>query len=141
MPTIPTTEELLKHAKKERDLVLAWLGSLDEFIRNLERFLGVRRGAEQVSIEEVTPPGLGESQRFRDKSSVTAAKLVLRDFGRPMHLKDIVTAILKGGYERQTDPHKLYSTLFTNLKRRPETFKKVDGKRGVFGLVEWATKK
>jgi len=54
-----------------------------------------------------------------------------------MHLKDIVTAILRGGYDKQTNRAKLYSNLYTTMSRRKASvFKKIEGKPAMFGLVE-----
>jgi len=138
MAELPTAEELLKHAREERELVSKWLKSLDEFVRYLESFLGMAKVPRQITMEESVVP---ESQRFRGKSAIVAAETVLRERGRAMHMKDIVKAILDGGYDKQLDPHKLYSSLFTNLRRRHEVFRKAERKPATFALAESPEKK
>lgn len=76
------------------------------------------------------------SGRFRDTSAAKAAAVVLRERGRPMHIKHIVRAILDGGYP--STPRKVRSTLSTNMHRQPDTFWKV--RRATFGLAEWQRK-
>jgi len=141
MTTLPTAQELLKHARKERELLRTWLASMDDFIRNLERFLGMRHTAEQVTMENIASQSPATSLRFKGATSVAAAEIILRENGAPMHLDDIIDAILKGGYEKQRDQKKLYFTLFANLARKAKVFAKVPEKPATFGLVEWSQKR
>lgn len=73
--------------------------------------------------------------RFSKLSAAKAAVIVLREHGKPMHIKQLIRAVLAGGYP--STPRKVRSTLSTNMHRQPGLFEKVG--RATFGLTEWHT--
>lgn len=78
---------------------------------------------------------VAETVVLNECSSTEAAVTVLRTAGKPLHLKQIIARMERGGYPVR-DREQLYGTLYTNMKRKPGVFQKV--KPASFGLVEWS---
>ena len=74
--------------------------------------------------------------KYDGMSAPVAAETVLREHGKPLHLRKIIDKMYNGGYSEQPDPKKLYNNLYTTMKlRKKKVFKMV--KPAVFALVEW----
>lgn len=132
MPNIPTVKDVLVIAKKERERLRGELTKLEATIQYLESVLEI----EPSSMTEASSPGQPETKVFKGISAPKAAERVLREHGRPMHLKKIIEKMISGGFDGQTDTKKLYSNLYTTInKRKPGVFKKV--KKATFALKEW----
>jgi hypothetical protein len=127
-------DELLAIAKKKRAELKQELKMLNESIAHLEKLLS----PQQLTIPDTLP----KTMRFRNKTAIEAAEAVLREHGSPMHLNEIVSAVIDGGYEKHTNKYKLYSNLFPALsRRRKDLFAKIEGVPATFGLVEWEKEK
>jgi len=70
--------------------------------------------------------------QFAELSGASAAEVILRDAGKPLHIKAIVQEMISRGF-RQKDPKKLYATLYSNMIRQKKRFKAFG--EGRFGLV------
>jgi hypothetical protein len=143
MKPIPSVQQILQEAKNEREDLCARLERINDRLRVIdgaieyfEDILQKIDGAESAGVARVV---VSESARFKGKTAVSAAETVLREYGKPMHMDYIVREVLKGGYDAQRDPKRLYSNLFTTLSRRAkkqDVFTK--GKKpATFGLLEW----
>ncbi|MCE5272406.1 winged helix-turn-helix domain-containing protein [bacterium] len=97
---------------------------------------------EQSTIETpFTSANQVPSQKYKNIPMIQAAEKVLRENGKPMHMKDIIQGILDGGYEQQKDPKRIYQSLYSTMsKRKPEVFYKIKNKQATFGLSEWKEK-
>ena len=141
---------VLADAKREYDELLARRKEIDERGKEIDERMQMIEGAIRY-LEELMhkneprlesprwKSAVAETERFKGKSAVQAAEIVLKDNGKPMHMNLIVEQVLKGGYDGQKNPKKVYSNLFTTLSRKAESGKVfVKGKKpATFGLLEW----
>lgn len=130
MSSKSSIEELLALARKRRAELKRELEMLDDSISHLQGLLAPK----QLTIPQVA---VVKSQRFKNSTAVKSAEIVLQEHGKPMHLNNIITAIIEGGHI-QKDKNKLYQNLYSAMTRkRIDIFKRTKDKRATFGLREW----
>jgi len=139
MPAPNSIEETLALVKRERNELRQEchkkLRMLNETISTLEGLLKKAESSRQLELGEAISV---DSRRFEGKSALEAAETVLREHGKPLTLKAIVRVILQGGFNKYTEPRKLYVNLYPTLaSRHPDKFRRVEGERATFALVEW----
>ena len=125
----------LDSARKEREKHLEEIRRLDIFIQVAERLFDSMAHGEQGELEGMVAESSEKhnSERFKGKSMAEAAEIILREHGRPLHVKAMLQLIANGGY-----PKPKYVSLYPTLKRRPAFYKAGEAK---FGLTEWKEKK
>ncbi len=102
-----------------------------EVVRDLEktesRLNGASksRGAADLSDDEAAT--------FTALSGPGAAEVVIRQAGKPLHMKDIMSRMKAMGYQI-TNEGKFYGNLFTAMSRQPDRFKRVG--KGVWTLKD-----
>ncbi len=107
--------ELIEHYKKERERI-------NGVIMNLEAAAAAEQGASSPGVKR--------------KTILEMAEIVLREHGKPMHVKAMVERI-----QQQFDFHVKATSLGTMLYRcaveRKKTFVKENGDNNTYGLKEW----
>ncbi len=126
----------LAQATAERNELLNRVEKLNTVIEYLQKFGGRAKPAASTLASALE---VAASERFKGISAVKAAEVVLRENGKPMHIKELTNAVLAGGYDRQRDFKKLRLALYTNLVRSERFLKAPEG--AVFALTEWASQK
>ncbi len=132
-------ERVLAEAERERQDLARKLEQVNVTIGFLRERLLQQKRAHTPSTGTVIVPGIA-SYRFKNKSAVEAAGIVLREHGKPMHINEIIDEVLKGGYSKQLDRKKMYYALYSSLQelaKKPQIFKKVAP--ATFGLIEWTS--
>ncbi len=130
-----SANEALSNAKIKRDGLREELSKLENVIQYLVEFIAINQAAESVNVQESLSVIISDSIEISNVSLPEAALNILRENGKPMHLKDIANEIRKRGNAKGTTAT-IYSNLFPDLsKRKSDIFIKTAP--ATFGLVEW----
>lgn len=113
--------------------ILSLLRQKEEQLRLLYKQVeALRVAAQLMSEEQKLVGGATESETPTQPEMIRA---VLAEKNEPMHVAKISEAIRKK-YNKKLKPLYLTSIIY-RLMKKGKLFYKVEGKHGVFGLIEW----
>lgn len=139
---IALLKDVLERARRDRNSLKQKLKVVEDTIKYLENLIDNLSAGEQLLFDEgfVVSPN-----RFARMNIADAARAILKERGEPMTVKQISKVLLEGGYKGYREPRNVrdvYTTLFPVMAyQRTDIFKKIEGEKATFGLVEWKKEK
>nr|XP_006823307.1 PREDICTED: transforming growth factor beta regulator 1-like [Saccoglossus kowalevskii] len=107
--------------------------SLFPFLENVTSLPGLQ-------VSDHTEPGESSgNEGTSDKIGMTwldAAQQVLEEAGTPLHIKEIKRIILASGLVHSSSKSSLEAVLYRETQKGSKRFKRIDGRFGVFALLE-----